>query len=129
MPKKSGRPCKAKSCAGVARGKGPYCKRCVGNLPAYHTDRRESASRRGYDRRWRRLRKAVLSASPLCVDPFENHRGYPVPAVVVDHIKPLNDGGTNHPANLQTLCKSCHDKKTQNDVKARKARQASGVGG
>jgi 5-methylcytosine-specific restriction endonuclease McrA len=30
----------------------------------------------------------------------------------VDHIRPLSQGGTSNPANLQTLCKACHEKKT-----------------
>lgn len=35
----------------------------------------------------------------------------------VDHILPLSRGGTNNPANLQTLCKSCHDTKTGRRLK------------
>lgn len=30
----------------------------------------------------------------------------------VDHIKRLEDGGSNNPTNLQTLCKKCHKEKT-----------------
>ena len=30
----------------------------------------------------------------------------------VDHIKRLEDGGSNNPTNLQTLCKECHKQKT-----------------
>jgi len=30
----------------------------------------------------------------------------------VDHIKRLEDGGSNNPTNLQTLCKKCHKQKT-----------------
>lgn len=35
----------------------------------------------------------------------------------VDHIRPLSRGGTNSPANLQTLCKSCHEIKTGRRLK------------
>lgn len=31
----------------------------------------------------------------------------------VDHIVPLEDGGTDADANLQTLCSSCHGRKTR----------------
>lgn len=27
------------------------------------------------------------------------------------HVLPLSEGGTNHPSNLKTLCKSCHKKR------------------
>jgi 5-methylcytosine-specific restriction endonuclease McrA len=31
----------------------------------------------------------------------------------LDHIQPLNDGGTNDESNLQPLCKVCHKAKTK----------------
>ena len=31
----------------------------------------------------------------------------------VDHVVPLEDGGADHDANLQTLCRSCHGAKTR----------------
>jgi 5-methylcytosine-specific restriction protein A len=33
----------------------------------------------------------------------------------VDHICPLEDGGTDADGNLQTLCRSCHAKKTRSE--------------
>jgi len=73
---------------------------------------RLSASRRGYDRRWRRARLAFLSANPLCVRCESD--GIVNTATVVDHIKPHRgdrqmfwDSG-----NWQPLCKGHHDIKT-----------------
>jgi len=43
-------------------------------------------------------------------------------AVNVDHIVPLADGGTDEDANLQTLCRSCHGKKTRDEQRQRGAR-------
>jgi len=35
------------------------------------------------------------------------------PKAHVDHIKPLEEGGTDDEMNLQTLCESCHGRKTR----------------
>ena len=79
------------------------------------SQRRPSASQRGYGVHWRRLRRCLLQEHPLCADPFGLHvnDGYSlVPAQHVDHIIPLTQGGTNDEANLQCLCAPCHARKT-----------------
>ena len=40
-------------------------------------------------------------------------------AAHVDHIKPLEEGGTDDDANLQTLCRSCHGAKTREEQRRR----------
>ena len=47
-----------------------------------------------------------------CGKSFEESREFEV-----DHIKRIEDGGTNIPTNLQTLCKECHKQKTLNEKK------------
>ena len=48
----------------------------------------------------------------------------------VDHIIPLELCGTNHPDNLQALCRPCHKIKTKADVKAiAKAKRLAGETG
>lgn len=43
----------------------------------------------------------------------------------IDHITPLAAGGTNADNNLQTLCKTCHQKKTRSEINtARRHRTA-----
>lgn len=37
----------------------------------------------------------------------------------VDHIVPLEDGGDDHSSNLQTLCASCHGRKTRGEQLAK----------
>jgi 5-methylcytosine-specific restriction endonuclease McrA len=37
----------------------------------------------------------------------------------VDHITPLEEGGTDDDANLQTLCSSCHGTKTRAEQRRR----------
>ena len=59
---------------------------------------------------WRARRKDILvrdayrcrSCSRVCYGP----------AAHVDHIQPLEEGGTDDPGNLQVLCESCHGVKT-----------------
>ncbi|WP_330547708.1 HNH endonuclease [Caminicella sporogenes] len=61
---------------------------------------------------WQRLRKKVLTKHPLCVECEE--KGRLTPATVVDHIVPHhgNEALFWDEDNLQSLCKSCHDRKT-----------------
>lgn len=87
-------------------------------------DERGSAHSRGYGVAWRRVREVVLQAEPLCRHCME--RGMVTPAVEVDHIRPLRDGGTNDRENLQPLCCACHDDKTARDIRARMKGQLGG---
>ena len=78
--------------------------------------RRASASTRGYDATWRKVRLAHLMANPVCVTP-----GCGRAATDVDHIIPHQDGGGRlDRGNLQSLCHSCHSRKTPDDVRRRK---------
>lgn len=98
-------PCAQPGCPAIATGRG-FCD-------SHQPPRRErtpdaprpSPASRGYDATWRRIRQAHLRAEPQC-------RECGQPAVLVDHITPLRHGGTNDPANLQSLCGPCHNRKT-----------------
>lgn len=62
--------------------------------------------------RWRRLRKQFLHKHPLCE--ACKRKGIVIVATVVDHIKP-HQGDEKlfwDESNWQSLCKSCHDRKT-----------------
>ena len=84
-----------------------------------HDERRGSARKRGYDYRWEKVRSLHLANEPLC-------RMCSRPADLVDHITPIRDGGERlDDDNLQSLCRRCHDAKTAEDVRKRRA----GVGG
>ena len=107
MPSRVGHPCAAPGCPAIVRG-AAYC-------PAHQPEQRAgearlSPSRRGYDRRWQRLRRMVLAQQPFCV--VCQRAGRVVAATDVDHIVPLSAGGTSAADNLQPLCHSCHSKKT-----------------
>lgn len=61
--------------------------------------------------RWRRCRRSVLAAHPLCAEC--ERQGRITLATDVDHIIPYDGTGNPYdPANLQPLCHSCHSRKT-----------------
>ncbi|MGW5720794.1 HNH endonuclease [Amycolatopsis sp. NPDC003865] len=65
----------------------------------------------GSTRRWRRLRAAQLASQPLCQRAGCRHL-----ATEVDHVQPLSEGGERYdPSNLQSLCRDCHQAKTQQE--------------
>ncbi len=68
--------------------------------------------------KWKKLRKAYAAEHPLC----EHCLRYEIlePVAVVDHIKEIKDGGEPYdPNNLQSLCHSCHNRKTASERRAR----------
>ena len=63
---------------------------------------RETATKRGYDTRWRKLRKMILNDNPIC-EICERK-----PAREVHHLN--GDSRDNCYENLQALCKECHSR-------------------
>jgi len=80
-----------------------------GPKPFKKLDARPNANDRGYDVDWQRCRAAHIAREPTC-----RHCG--ALADEVDHIVPLSAGGSKlDDSNLQSLCRSCHRKKTLAD--------------
>lgn len=84
----------------------PPMHRPARRLPKPNT--RPSASARGYDARWRRIRNQILVSEPLCR--VCSREGRVVPAVEVDHAD--HDVTNLDPSNLVPLCKTHHSRKT-----------------
>ncbi|WP_210185442.1 HNH endonuclease [Devosia enhydra] len=65
--------------------------------------KRPNAAARGYDREWGQLRADFLRVYPGC-------KRCGGPATLVDHIVPIRVAPHRRldPANLQSLCASCH---------------------
>lgn len=62
-------------------------------------------------KQWRRVRKLYVTENPLCE--HCEKRGIITEVQEVDHIKPLRLGGAKFDfENLQSLCKSCHGRKS-----------------
>lgn len=71
--------------------------------PARTPGGRESAAKRGYGRRWQRLRIMVLRRFPMC-----QVQGCPRAAVDVHHREAKRAGGRDSFENLVALCHECH---------------------
>lgn len=62
---------------------------------------------------WRALRQRILVRDSFtCADCRRVVAG---PAAHVDHIVPLQEGGTDDPANLTVRCERCHGRKTRGE--------------
>tara|TARA_R100001594_G_C4044329_1_gene263827 strand:- start:62 stop:418 length:357 start_codon:yes stop_codon:yes gene_type:complete len=70
-------------------------------------------------RRWRALRNMFYKYNPLC-KMCRDEKNKTTEGKCVDHIKPVSEGGAFYEwKNLQTLCNSCHAKKTIREVNKR----------
>jgi 5-methylcytosine-specific restriction endonuclease McrA len=84
---------------------GGSCSRCREEARARYR-RRGSASVRGYDRAYVRLRPQVLSEEQVCwLCGLPARPGDPL---TVDHVLPLALGGTSHRTNLRAAHASCN---------------------
>lgn len=108
MPSILPKSCAAPGCARVTHER--FCSECARKQKRQYDKARPSAAKRGYDKRWQRLRLMVLRGEPLC-------RQCGAPATDVDHIVPRAQGGADELDNLQALCHSCHSRKTNREDK------------
>ena len=95
------------------------CVECKNKSRALREVGRPSAHARGYGATWRRLRKLVLHADPICA--VCNCRA----SEEVDHVIPKARGGTDSLDNLQGICWACHNEKTANENRDRGGCQKS----
>ena len=109
--------CRHAGCHELTRDPSGYCPKHkdaaearARKWKAEQDSQRESAYRRGYGARWRKLRAQILMDEPLCRECRK--AGRIVPATDVDHIVARADGGTDDRSNLQPLCHACHSRKT-----------------
>ena len=85
-----------------------------GSAPPMWEDRKGSMTKRITGRRLQRIRKQVFGEQPICV--ACKAKGKVTPAVEVDHIVALVNGGEDNHENRQALCKECHEAKTRRDL-------------
>lgn len=113
MPRSAPTPCRHQGCKALLSSPGLCDQHRKQQHKQYHdTSATHKERNRFYQRsRWKRVRQSVLNAEPLCRQC--KSIGKYVEASIVDHIIPIADGGSEYDtANLQPLCKSCHNAKT-----------------
>jgi 5-methylcytosine-specific restriction protein A len=69
---------------------------------------------RGYGAAWVKLRAIILKRDGYLCVPCKG-KGRVSNATSVDHIKPKAKGGTDDPANLQSICSKCREAKDAAD--------------
>ena len=68
-----------------------------------------------HSKAWRMTRKFYIKANPLCEQCSRD--GRTTGGQMVDHIRQITMGGDRlHQSNLQTLCNSCHAKKSASEA-------------
>ena len=107
--------CACPRCSKIVRTK--YCDDHKHIQSDVSRETRGTTSEQGYGTAWQKIRKIHLLNHPLCEDCKTT--GIVKPATEAHHKLELSKGGTSEDENLQSLCKSCHSKRTRsgNDKK------------
>jgi 5-methylcytosine-specific restriction protein A len=111
MPPSPYRTCTHPGCNTLTQAKTGRCDahpKPAGWLPDSY---RGSAAERGYGFAWTKLRTRILQRDQYRCQACKR-AGTLTPAQDVDHIIRKEDGGTDDPRNLQSLCRPCHIAKT-----------------
>jgi len=108
MPSAAPRPCTHPGCGALVHdGSG----RCAKHPKKAWVRNRPAAIKRLTGRALQRMREERKRDAPLCVECAKV--GIVRLWDKLDHIVPLEEGGTNDPSNLQGLCDEHHDAKTE----------------
>ena len=112
MPKKPKTPCRYPGCPNLVEG-GGYCEEHKKVMDKqYNRYERDKKSQSFYNSKaWKTAKARHLKIEPLCRECKK--KGLLVRATVVDHIVPIKQGGALlDEGNLQSLCWSCHSRKS-----------------
>ena len=130
MPQRIPRPCRVRSCPNRTVFTHGYCEKHLdrqfakssSNSKAHKSNwstwqqKQGNVTQRGYGRAWQKLRDLVLKRDGHLCQACKR-KGRLTKASCVDHIKPKSQGGDNAMTNLQSLCDTCHQLKTQVESK------------
>ncbi|WP_336621321.1 HNH endonuclease signature motif containing protein [Streptomyces sp. DH10] len=89
---------------------------CRASAPRKHKSKNTRVKGK-YDAQWRKVRAQAIALHPFCLNcgSTEDLTG--------DHIRPLDQGGTNTLDNVQVLCRSCNSSREQAIRKLRRTPQ------
>ena len=109
MPFKPLKPCSKPGCPKLTSTR--FCPEHTKQVEAQYEQGRGSASERGYNARWHKVRMMKLNADPLCERCHVKQ--IDIPAILVHH-KDRNQRN-NLAENLESLCDECHDKEHEKE--------------
>lgn len=102
--------CGAYPCPALIPAGQTYCDRHHKEMHKEYNRDRDSQDAYYGTARWKKLRNMKLKIQPLCEICLSNN--ITTLAVIIDHRIPRKEGGTDSLDNLQSLCRSCANKKT-----------------
>lgn len=121
MPRRSKKPCSQPGCPELIEAGNTYCEEhrkqeSRRRNKRYDDKQRDEKLRKFYSSaRWQKVRRKKIKQDPLCEHCAEE--GITKPAELVDHIVPIKVDWLLRLRldNLQSLCHSCHAKKSEED--------------
>ena len=113
MPPRTPKACRVRGCRSTTTDPSGYCEAHKGEGWKQYKPG-QNRHQRGYGTKWEIIRERILKRDKgLCQDHLR--QGVAKPASCVDHIIPKAQSGTDADFNLQSLCWSCHARKTARD--------------
>ncbi len=115
MPHSPLPPCRQPGCPSLARVDG-FCLIHQKIALREYNQRVGSPSKRGYDETWKAFRKMRLAEDPICLDCLKVNMV--TPSNEVHHINSIREFPELRlvKENTECLCKSCHSKKTNEEI-------------
>lgn len=115
MPNKLKTVCRYPGCSKSTRN--TWCEEHARESSRPRNVQRPTAHARGYDHAWRRIRNRYIKANPFCEVCDRERNKIVMRNLEVDHVIPIEQRPDLRLDwnNLQTLCRKCHARKTQND--------------
>lgn len=114
MPTAAARPCRHTGCGALVTDGSGRCQKHKVAPGSFADKSRGSRHERGYGTAWNKIRVVILKRdSGLCQPCLA--AGRVTVATQVDHIIPRAQGGTDTEDNLRSICKACHQAKTDRE--------------